>query len=244
MLLTKNNIDELAHWLGEAREGAGGVVLIDKDKEWTSFDVVGKLRGALKIKKIGHAGTLDPLATGLLIVACGKATKQIDNYQAQSKKYSATLKLGATTKTLDAEGEEEEITDISGVDSARIESAVKLFKGPISQMPPMYSARKVNGRRLYELARKNIEVEVQPRQIEIYDIAIKEIKLPFVIIDVHCSKGTYIRSLARDIGKELGTGAYLADLRREGIGCHAAEEALRVQDLCEAVRLLNIEKSS
>lgn len=215
----------------EAQEN-GLFLYIDKAQDWTSHDVVAKLRSLLKIKKIGHSGTLDPLATGLLIIAIGRgATKQIDSLQSKSKKYIATMKIGATTKTDDAEGEEENIADISNISVNKIEEAFNKMQGNISQIPPMFSAKKVNGQKLYHLARKNIEIDLEPSKVTIFENRITSIKLPYITFEVHCSKGTYIRAIARDIGNLLTVGGYLTELRRTQIEEHSVENAITLTEL-------------
>ncbi len=238
MLLTKHNIQSFDEWKSLV-EHEGGVALIDKDVDWTSFDVVAKMRSLAKIKKVGHAGTLDPLATGLLILCFGKATKSIETYQAQEKRYTALIRLGATTKTDDAEFDEENICSTDHLSKSEIESAVMSFLGEISQIPPMFSAKKVKGKRLYELARKNIEIELKPSIVNIYDIKILSINLPYVELDIQCSKGTYIRSLARDIGNKLSVGAYLKSLRRTAIGSFNVDDAFKIQELVEFLTVNN-----
>jgi tRNA pseudouridine55 synthase len=230
MLLNKTTFPEISKWLEIARLD-GASALIDKPLGWTSFDVIAKLRRLTNIKKIGHAGTLDPLATGLLIVCLGKATKTIVNYQDLGKSYSAVIKIGATTATDDSEAEEENITDISNVNESSIIEAFKSFRGVIEQVPPKYSAKKVDGKRLYKLARKNIEVEIKPVSIEIQSLDIININLPYISFDVKCSKGTYIRSIARDIGAKLGIGAYLSSLRRISIGDYHVDSAVGLDDI-------------
>lgn len=215
----------------EAQEN-GLFLYIDKDRDWTSHDVIAKLRPMLKIKKIGHSGTLDPLATGLLIIAIGRgATKQITELQAKAKKYTATMKIGATTKTDDAEGEEENIHDISHINKKNIVNAFAEMQGEIAQIPPMFSAKKVKGQKLYNLARKNIELELEPSYVTLYENKITSIDLPYITFEVNCSKGTYIRAIARDIGKILGVGGYLTDLRRTSIEEHSIDNALTLTEL-------------
>ncbi len=228
MILSQSNLHEFDNWYSEASTN-GAVLLIDKDKSWTSFDVVAKVRGLTRIRKIGHAGTLDPLATGLLILCLGKFTKRINEFQDWNKRYIGVIKLGSTTKTDDSEGEEENITDFTGLKQEEIEIAVKSFEGTISQIPPKYSAKKVDGQRLYMLARKNIDVEIRPVDVTVYKIDILNVDLPYVTIDVLCAKGTYIRSLARDIGAKLGVGGHLSGLRRTDIGEFSVNEALTVK---------------
>jgi tRNA pseudouridine55 synthase len=209
----------------------GKVLLIDKPLDWTSFDVVNKIRWNirkaynLKKIKVGHAGTLDPKATGLLIVCTGKFTKRIDEIQAESKVYTGTIKLGATTPTYDTESEEDQTFPIDHLTEDLIHSATQKFIGEIEQLPPAHSAVKVDGKRLYELARAGKEVELKPRAIKIFDFKITQIDLPFVQFEVHCGKGTYIRSLANDFGKALNSGGYLTELRRTKIGEFSVENA-------------------
>jgi len=196
----------------------GGVLLIDKPLHWTSFDVIRKLRGLLKIKKVGHAGTLDPLATGLLIVCTGKFTKKINEYMAKEKEYTGTITLGAVTPTYDLESLPEQHKDISMLAETDIRNAVSTFQGEIMQMPPIYSAIKKKGTPLYELARRGEEVELEPRKITIHSFEITAFRLPEIDFKVACSTGTYIRSLAHDVGQALQCGGYLSKLRRTAIG--------------------------
>src|ERR1051325_10791001 len=182
------------------------VLLVNKPLEWTSFDVVRKLRYKLKIKKIGHAGTLDPLATGLLILCTGKMTKRIDEYQAQEKEYTGRFVIGQSTPSHDLETEVTETSDISHITKEKIIDTTRQFVGLIDQVPPMHSAIKVDGKRAYELARKGGTAELKSRQITISEFNITAIELPSVSFRVVCSKGTYIRSLARDFGQALGVG--------------------------------------
>jgi len=219
----------------EAQEN-GLFLYIDKQQDWTSHDVVAKLRPMLKIKKIGHSGTLDPMATGLLIIAVGRgATKQISEFQAKSKVYTATMKIGATTKTDDAEGDENNICDISHITDTDIENAFSKMQGEIAQIPPMFSAKKVKGQKLYHLARKDIEIELEPSYVTLFKNTITSIDLPFIHFEVHCSKGTYIRAIARDIGNELGVGGYLTGLRRTLIEEHSVENALTLTELQQMI---------
>lgn len=211
----------------------GAVLLIDKQKDWTSFDIIAKLRSITRIKKIGHAGTLDPLATGLLIVCLSKATKQVNEYQAQSKIYQAEIKFGATTRTDDSEYGEENIISNFSFSNEELLNTCSKFIGNIQQIPPMFSAKKVNGKKLYELARKNKVIELQPSSVTIHSINLQELSLPFAKMEVNCSKGTYIRSLARDIGKELGVGAYLYNLRRTKIGEFSVESAFTITEIAD-----------
>ena len=202
----------------------GHVFLIDKPMDWTSFDVVNKIRWNirksydLKKIKVGHAGTLDPKATGLLLVCTGKLTKRIDEFQAQEKTYTGTIKLGVTTPTYDLESEEDQTFPTEHLTEEIINEATKQFIGEIEQFPPMHSAIKVDGKRLYELAREGQEIERKARKITIHDFKLTKIDLPFVDFEVNCSKGTYIRSLAFDFGKAVNSGGYLTALRRTKIG--------------------------
>lgn len=208
----------------------GEVLLIDKPLQWTSFDVVRKLRTLIKIKKIGHAGTLDPLATGLLIVCTGKFTKRINEYMAQEKEYTGTITLGATTPTYDLESEPENFKSTDAIGEAAIKAATALFTGTIQQVPPAHSAIKKDGKRVYELARKGIEVKLEPRTITIKEFEITSIHMPLVAFRVVCSTGTYIRSLANDFGAALGCGAHLSKLCRTRIGNFNVADAHSITD--------------
>jgi tRNA pseudouridine55 synthase len=196
----------------------GKVLLIDKPLHWTSFDVVRKLRSILQIKKIGHAGTLDPLATGLLIVCTGKFTKKINEFMASEKVYTGHFVMGAVTPTYDLESEPEQFKDVWTITEEAIKNTTTQFTGAISQFPPIYSAIKKDGVALYQLARKGVSVQPEPRQVTIRSFDITGINLPMVQFKVVCSTGTYIRSLANDFGAALGCGAYLGSLRRTQIG--------------------------
>lgn len=207
------------------------VILIDKPLEWTSFDVVNKLRKKLKIKKIGHAGTLDPLATGLLILCTGKMTKRIDEYQAQEKEYTGQLVIGQTTPSHDLETPVSEARDIAHITNELISVAARKFTGTISQIPPIHSAIKIDGKRAYKLARKGKEPELKPRSVTVTEFEITSIELPFVRFRIVCSKGTYIRSIARDFGEELGVGAYLSKLCRTRIGQFQLKDALTIDSV-------------
>ena len=207
----------------------GKVLLIDKPLHWTSFDVVRKMRSLLQIKKIGHAGTLDPLATGLLIVCTGKFTKKINEYMAQEKEYTGHITLGATTPTYDLESEPAEIKDYTSVTNEMIHAATAPFVGTIQQFPPIYSAIKKDGVALYELARRGVEVKLEARQITIHQFEITAIELPVVSFKAVCSTGTYIRSLANDFGAALGCGGYLSSLRRTRIGAFKTDNAMSME---------------
>ena len=207
------------------------MLLINKPLGWTSFDVVNKLRYRLKIKKIGHAGTLDPLATGLLIICTGKMTKEIEGFQAQEKEYVGKFVLGQTTPSHDLETEPREPRDIQLITEDQIRKATQQFIGLIQQTPPLYSAIKIDGKRAYEFARKGKEQELKSREVEIKEFEITNVEKPWVSFRVVCSKGTYIRSLARDFGNALGVGAYLAELCRTRIGNFKLENALTIDQV-------------
>lgn len=211
-------------------------LLVNKPKDWTSFDVVAKIRNTIRVKKIGHAGTLDPLASGLLIMAIGKATKKIDSMQAIDKNYIATIKLGATTKTFDLESDEENPIDASNVNKSDIENVLKDLRGVIRQTPPLYSAKKIKGQRMYVYARKNEEVEIPEIEITVNNIEILEYENTMLKLDINCSKGTYIRTIANDIGQKLGVGGYLSDLVRDSIGEYKLENALELDDFLRIYR--------
>lgn len=207
----------------------GKVLLVDKPLNWTSFDVVKKIRGVIKTK-IGHAGTLDPLATGLLICCTGKFTKKINEYQAQEKEYTGTFHLGAVTPTYDLETDPTDIKSIDEITPEKLTETLQKFTGSIQQVPPAHSAIKHKGKRAYELARKGEVVKLDPRTIEIKSFELTRIALPEVDFKVICSTGTYIRSLAHDFGQALGCGAYLSALRRTRIGRFTVEEAKDIAD--------------
>lgn len=221
----------------------GSVMLIDKEQDWTSFDAVNKLKWAIRSSygvkkvKVGHAGTLDPMATGLLIICSGKMTKSIAEFQGQTKKYSGTIYLGATTPTYDAEGEIDERFDIDGITEEMIVSKAKQFVGKLDQIPPIFSALKTNGVPNYKRARRGEAVEVKARPIEIYSFDITAINLPEIEFVMECSKGTYVRSLAYDLGRALDNGAHLIKLRREAIGDFNVTNAINPNDLADKIRL-------
>lgn len=206
----------------------GKVLLIDKPLHWTSFDVVRKIRNCIRIKKVGHAGTLDPLATGLLIICTGKFTKRINEYMAREKEYTGTFTLGASTPTYDLESKPGDFKSIEGITIEQLQFNTQKFIGEIMQVPPAHSAIKVGGKRVYELARKGKEVNLEPRKVTINEFEITKTELPIVSFRVVCSTGTYIRSLAHDFGKELGCGAYLSSLCRTRIGEFSLSEAMTI----------------
>lgn len=222
----------------------GQILLIDKPVEWTSFDVVRKIRNLIKIKKVGHAGTLDPLATGLLIVCTGRFTKKINEYMAQEKEYTGTLTLGATTPTYDLESEPRNFKDLTVISEELIANATKQFIGAIMQVPPAHSAIKIGGKRVYELARQGKEVVIEPRKITIMQFDIEKIEMPVVHFRVICSTGTYIRSLAHDFGAALGCGAYLSGLCRTRIGAYKLEDAKSMQEWEDEIKRIKMQTGS
>lgn len=224
---------------------SGEIIGIDKPLGWTSFDAVKRLRGAIQRRlnlrrfKVGHAGTLDPLATGVLIVCTGRATRRIEELQAGEKEYVATLRLGATTPSFDLETEIDRTFPFEHITRSDVEAVLPRFRGNIMQIPPVFSAVKVDGRRAYKFARRGQEVELKPKQLVIPEIDLLDFRPGEISIRVVCSKGTYIRALARDIGEALGTGAHLTQLRRTRVGaitladCCDIETAMRKITECE-----------
>ncbi|MES2386964.1 MAG: tRNA pseudouridine(55) synthase TruB [Bacteroidota bacterium] len=213
---------------------AGQILLIDKPLRWTSFDVVKKIRNTIRTKKVGHAGTLDPLATGLLILCTGKFTKQIESLMGQAKVYTGEIKLGFTTPSFDAESDEEFAGETSHISPDMLEAAAVKFRGDIMQVPPLYSAIRIDGKRGYELARRGKDAEMVARPVTMYEFEITEVEMPFVRFRIKCSKGTYIRSIANDFGAELGCGGYLTALRRTHIGDYNVDDAWQVSDFVSA----------
>lgn len=225
----------------------GEIFCIDKPLGWTSFDAVKRLRGALsrrmgiKKLKVGHAGTLDPLATGVMIICTGRATKQIDTLQAGVKEYIADIRLGATTPSFDLEHEIDATYPTEHITRQSVEEVLKSFIGTIEQVPPAFSAVKVDGKRAYDMARKGREVELKAKTLVIDDIELLDCNLPDIRIRVVCSKGTYIRALARDIGLALGSGAHLTGLRRTRVGDVTIADCLTVDDAMTQIRDAAIE---
>ena len=226
---------ELASFDPAVADQTGALLIVDKPPDWTSFNVVAKVRNSLGIRKVGHAGTLDPLATGLLILCLGKGTKLADRVQAEEKEYTGTIRLGATTETEDAEGEERDIRPVDHLTPESIASAAASFLGESLQTPPMFSARKVQGKRLYKLARKGIEVERPAKPIIVREFEVTRVDLsadpPQADFRVVCSKGTYVRSLARDLGEQLDVGGYLIGLRRTRSGTFRVEEGVDIEEI-------------
>ena len=213
--------------------------MIDKPLRWTSFDIIRKVRNLIRIKKVGHAGTLDPLATGLLIVCTGKFTKKINDYMAQEKEYSGSFTLGATTASYDLEQEPEDFKSFEHITEDQIRSATIQFTGEIMQVPPSHSAIQINGKRVYELARQGKEVIIEPRKVTVKEFEIISVDLPLVYFRIVCSTGTYIRSLAFDLGKALGCGAYLSSLCRTRIGNFKVEDAMTMEAFESEVMKIN-----
>ena len=211
----------------------GEILLINKPLDWTSFDVVKKVRNTIRVKKVGHAGTLDPLATGLLILCTGKYTKRIDEIQAQEKEYTGSIRLGEVTPSYDRETEVTETCDITHLTLEDINAAAQSFVGTIEQVPPIYSAVMVDGKRAYDLARKGKSAELKPRTITIKAFDITKVEGAELYFRVICTKGTYIRSLAHDLGQKLGCGAHLSSLVRTRIGEYKLEDALTIEDIQE-----------
>lgn len=214
---------------------SGQTILIDKPINWTSFKVVALVRKHCGAKKVGHSGTLDPLATGLLILCTGKKTKELESYIGLEKTYTGTFILGKFSKTLDLEGEVENVNIPSELNEKNIHEIKKQFVGEIYQTPPMYSAKKIEGKRLYKYARKGKEIPVNPRKVTIYEFDITSIRLPEIDFKIRCSKGTYIRSIADQFGKQLGTSAILGSLRRTKIGNYDVNDALQVDEYLERI---------
>ena len=215
----------------------GELLLINKPLEWTSFDVVNFLRSFIRkvynIKKlkVGHAGTLDPLATGLLIICTGNKTKQIEKYMGMDKVYVGRMQLGATTPSYDKETEIDQIFDLNQLSEVRLLEKVKQFIGEIDQVPPAYSAVKIDGKRAFTYARKQKEVEIKTRKVTVHQFELVNIELPFVDFMVHCTKGTYIRSLVNDFGKSLDNGAFLSELCRTKIGDFSLNDAFTLDEI-------------
>ncbi len=210
-----------------------GILLIDKPAGWTSSDVVAKLRGILRERRIGHSGTLDPMATGLLVVFVGRATRAVEFAESQEKRYLASLRLGLSTDTQDSTGRVLEEKPVS-VSEEALETALKAFRGEISQIPPMYSAIKINGQKLYEIARRGGSVERRPRRITVYALKLAGRAGEDYLLDIRCSKGTYVRTLCHDIGQRLGCGGCMSALRRTEAGLFTLEGAYSLQQVQEA----------
>lgn len=220
----------------------GEIILVNKPYRWTSFDVIGALRSFFKKElampkiKIGHAGTLDPLATGLMILCTGRATKRIEEFMGLEKEYTGTFVIGATTASFDLEKPVDHVFPTEHITEGMINDALNSLTGDLMQLPPVFSAIKVNGKRAYKSARKGTELELQPRSVNVREFEITRLKLPEVDFRIACSKGTYIRAIARDFGQALGSGAYLSALRRTRIGTHAVSDAYEIEQFKELLR--------
>lgn len=216
----------------------GRIILIDKPLHWTSFDVIRKLRGLIKIKKIGHAGTLDPLATGLLIVCTGKFTKKINDYMSLEKEYKGTFTLGAITPTYDLESEPANFKEVAGISVELLRETTKQFIGEINQVPPIHSAIKQSGKPVYLLARKGVDIKLQPRKVTVFEFEVTKVELPLVSFRVVCTTGTYIRSLANDFGAALGCGAYLSSLCRTRIGNFTLDQSVSIDEFTQKMKIV------
>ncbi len=222
----------------------GHILLIDKDPGWTSFDVVNKIRRALNTRlgikkiKVGHSGTLDPLATGLVMIFTGRATKKIELFQGMDKEYIARIRLGATTPSYDLETEIDRTFPVDHISREDVLKALESLKGEQSQMPPLYSAKSVDGVRAYDMARKGLHVELNPVRVTIHELELVRFELPFLTLRISCSKGTYIRSLARDIGKKLNSGGHLTELRRTKIGEYSVNDAEKTSEFVKNLKPL------
>lgn len=221
----------------------GELLLVDKPLTWTSFDVVGKIRNSTRIKKIkvGHAGTLDPLATGLLIVCTGKLTKKVDEFLAEEKEYTGTITLGATTPSYDLETEVNHTFPTNHITNEMLLEVAKTFEGEIEQVSPVYSALRIDGERAYHKARRGEEVKMKSRKVTIEAFEITKIEMPIVSFRIVCSKGTYIRSIAHDFGKKLDSGGYLSSLRRTRSGAFKIEDAWNLEELVAKIKIERIE---
>ena len=237
-IITPNQINKETDFV------SGALLLINKPPEWTSFDVIKKVRNLIKKKlqikkiKVGHAGTLDPLATGLLIVCTGKFTKRIDKIQGQEKCYTGHFTLGASTPSFDLETKVNQTFETAHITKQLLEEVAKQFEGETNQIPPIFSALKKDGERLYKLVRKNKKVEIESRKVTIHSFKITKINMPEVSFKISCSKGTYIRSIANDFGKALNSGAHLSELCRTKIGEYDLKQAANIKELEEKINLL------
>jgi tRNA pseudouridine55 synthase len=221
---------------------SGETLLLDKPMNWTSFDVVSKIRNAVGVKKVGHAGTLDPMATGLLIICTGKKTKEISSFQDLEKTYAGSILLGRKSKSMDMETELIGDEDLSLIDDEDIYNIRDKFIGNILQVPPMFSAIKFKGKSLYSIARKGKTIELEPREVVVSKFEILEINKPYVKFEITCSKGTYIRSIANDFGEALGCGGVLSSLRRTAIGNYFVEDALSINEFVFLSKAMRAQK--
>ena len=210
-----------------------GILVINKPKDWTSFDVVAKIRNKLNVKKVGHTGTLDPQATGVLVLCIGKGTKLCQKLIGLDKEYVCDITLGASSTTDDAEGELTPMESSKEVPLTDIENVLKEFTGTFKQMPPQFSAKKIQGKRAYQLARKGKKVKLEPVDVLVHNIELLDYKWPVIKLKIHCGKGFYVRSLARDIGEKLGVGGYLSALQRTRVGHFSIERAISIEQADE-----------
>jgi len=206
-----------------------GLLIINKPKGWTSFDVVAKIRNKFKVKKVGHTGTLDPMATGVLVLCLGKATKLAQKITDTDEEYIAEITFGATSNTDDAEGEIIKSQDPNSKNKKEIQSSLTEFNGQIMQVPPNFSAKKIKGQRAYKLAREGKEVKLEPREVTVNEIEILDYKWPVLSLRIECGKGTYIRSIARDMGQALGVGGYLSALQRTKVGQYTIDKSVSIE---------------
>ena len=225
-----NEIHNTPQGGGQGGFEEGRVLFINKPLHWTSFDAVRKIRNLIRVKKVGHAGTLDPLATGLLIICTGKFTKKLNEYMAREKEYTGTFTLGSTTPTYDLESKPENFKSTANISEEDIKKTTSDFTGEIMQVPPAHSAIKIEGKRVYEFARQGKEVKIEPRKITIKEFEITNVEMPVVHFRVVCSTGTYIRSLANDFGAALGCGAHLSSLCRSRIGEFKLEDSMTIEE--------------
>lgn len=245
IILSKPNLSLLIKWFKEQSKDPA-IALINKPNSWTSFDIIRKIRLVTGIKKIGHTGTLDPFATGLLIILFNSANKLQSSFLNLDKTYIATIKLGARTRTMDPTSPEEDLYDIRDLTLDKLNLTIDSFIGEYEQVPPIFSAKKVNGRRLYLIARKekDININIPPHKVKIHSINILSYDLPYVTFEVCCSKGTYIRSLANDIGIRLGVGAYLVELRRTKIGVFFVDNAFDIFEFTEFINNIKLKNEN
>lgn len=221
------------------RFSRGAIILMDKPEGWSSFDLVKFVRNRIPPKKVGHAGTLDPLATGLLILCSGKATKSISQIQSMEKKYVTTIRFGASTPSFDAATEIDESAEWDHISVSMIKEILNSkFTGVISQVPPIYSAIQIKGERLYKIARRGGSVEIEPRDITIHQINVLDVSMPEITLEVYCGKGTYIRSLAHDLGIALGSRAHMSDLRRSETGIYTVQDSFTPDQFDEKMKSL------
>jgi tRNA pseudouridine55 synthase len=245
VIADRNNLLTKHHLPRNINFAEGSIILVNKPLQWTSFDIVNKVKYAIKYDtefknvKVGHAGTLDPMADGLLIVCTGKYTKLLESLSGSEKSYKATVKLGVTTPSFDSECEEENPKPIDHITKEDLYQVRTKFLGTIDQKPPIYSAIKIKGQTAYKIARRGEDIDIKSRVVEIKEFNYTDLSLPFIAFDVSVSKGTYIRSLANDIGQALGVGGYLASLTRTSIGPYLLSDALQIDELVDFIKASN-----